>query len=448
MRILLVQARTFNPEMEGPIYPLGLIYVADALRGEHEVRIADLNVLPAGDDDLVAIAREYQPEVIGYSMRNIKVGRPGVEEEQVDLEPLTAPLRRLRQEIPGVPIVAGGCAFGLYSRVFMERMPEIDMGVVGEGENALPTLLRNLSDPAAVPGVVYRDGDAIVGGDAVALPADFPSLRAPGRHEAPLSGYGQREFAIGIQAKRGCAMRCLHCSDRFLTGDNLRRRDPVEIVDEIEDLIANHGMRSFQFVDQVFNVPAAHADAICAEMVRRGVRLRWTAWFTTRGLTEPFLRDAKRSGLASLQFSPDSTSDHVLETLRKSERREDLYEAARLAKRVGIPVSFSFFYPNPGETWRSSLQLFTFLARTKLSLRKLLWLHGRMIVRTRIYPKSDLHQLMIDEGMLPPDHDLVEPIYWEPEPFRTVEQGIQVVFRTIYDTRLRLKRLGLAKERH
>jgi anaerobic magnesium-protoporphyrin IX monomethyl ester cyclase len=447
VRILLVQARTFNPETEGPIYPLGLIYVAGALREDHDVRIADLNVLPGGDDDLVAIARDYQPEVIGYSMRNIKVGRPGVEEELVALDPLSTPLQRLRSEIPGVPIVAGGCAFGLYSRVFMERMPEIDMGVVGEGERAFPALLRNLGDPAAVGGVVYRDGDEIVGGETRAEPADFPSLSAPQRGEAPLHAYGEREFAIGIQAKRGCAMRCLHCSDRFLTGDSLRKRDPVEIVDEIENLVADHGIRSFQFVDQVFNVPAGHAEAICAEMVRRGLRVRWTAWFTTRGLTERFLRDARRCGLASLQFSPDSTNDHVLQTLRKSERREDLYEAARLAKRVGIPVSFSFFYPNPGESWRSSMQMFTFLARTKLSLRNLLWLHGRMIVRTRVYPKSDLHDMMVRDGMLPADHDLVEPVYWEPEPFRTVEQGIQVVFRTIYDTRLRLKRLGLARER-
>jgi len=447
VKVLLVQARTFNPEMEGPIFPLGLTYVASALTPEHAVEIVDLNLMPEGEDDLVERAREFEPDVLGYSMRNIKVGRPGVEEELVSIEPLVEPLRRIRAEQSDLPIIAGGCAFGLYARTFMEGIPQIDMGIVGEGEKAFPALLANLDDPASIDGVVYRRDGEIIGGDAVALPGDFPSFGPPDRSGTELEDYSSREFAIGVQAKRGCAMRCLHCSDRFLTGGRIRDREPTEVVDEIEELITHHGMCSFQFVDQVFNVPAGHAEAICREMVRRGLYVRWTAWFTTRGITESFLRDAKACGLASLQFSPDSTNDHVLKTLRKGERRKDLYQAARAAKKVGIPVSFSFFYPNPGESFRSSLQMFTFLARTKLSLGKLLWLHGRMIVRTRVYPHSDLHDLMVQEGQIPPDHDLVEPVYWEPEPFRTVEQGIQVVFRTVYDTRLKLKRLGLARER-
>jgi anaerobic magnesium-protoporphyrin IX monomethyl ester cyclase len=447
VRILLVQARTFNPEMEGPIFPLGATYVATALRPEHEVQIADLNTLPNGDEELVEIVGEFRPDVLGYSMRNIKVGRPGQEEEQVSLEPLISPLRRTREVFPDLPIVAGGCAYGLYAEIFMEQIPQIDMGIIGEGEQAFPALLEAMDDPSSVPGVVYRrDGEVIIT-DVIAQRPAFPDLPAPDRQGLDLDAYGTREFAIGVQAKRGCALRCLHCSDLFLTGGHVRSRSPEEVVDEVEDLIRNHHIQSFQFVDQVFNIPAGHAEAICAEMVRRGLKVRWTAWFTTHGLTEQFLRDARACGLASLQFSPDSTNDHVLRTLRKGETREDLKEAARLAKRVGIPVSFSFFYPNPGESLRSSIDLFTFLALTKVSLRNLLWLHGRMIVRARIYPHSQLHEMMVRDGKIPPDHDLIEPVYWEPEPFRTVEQGIQLVFRTIYDTRLKLKKLGLAKER-
>ena len=447
MKVMLVQARTFNPEMEGPIFPLGLAYMASALRPHHEVEVVDLNLLGGNSGALVRRIEAFRPDVVGYSMRNIKVGRPGVEEELVTLGPLSEPLRRIREAIPGIPIVAGGCAFGLYARQFMSQIPEIDMGIIGEGEAAFPTLLRSLDAPQDVPGVVYREDGQIRGIDHIADRPEFPAMPAPDRSGIPLGPYTDREYAIGVQAKRGCAMRCLHCSDRYLTGGSIRARDPVEVVDEIERLIVDQGMPSFQFVDQVFNQPARHAEAICKEMVRRGLWIRWTAWFTTRGLTEEFLRDARQCGLANLQFSPDSTSDHVLKTLRKSERRKDLYEATRLAKKVGIPVSFSFFYPNPGESLRSSLELFAFLARSKLSLRKLLWLHGRMIVRTRVYPHSDLQELMVEEGMLQPDHDLVEPVYWEPEPFRTVEQGIQLVFRTVYDTRLKLKKLGLARER-
>ncbi len=447
MKVLMLQAPTFNPEMEGPIFPLGIAYLSRALRPKHEVRILDMNVLPGGVEDLLREVEAFRPEVLGYSMRNIKVGRPGVEEQLVSLDPLREPLRRVREAYPGIPIVAGGCAFGLYSDVFMARMPMIDMGVIGEGEQAFPALLEHLDEPQVVPGVVYRDDGEVRGEESVGGRPDFPALDSPDRAGIELSDYTDREYAIGVQAKRGCALRCLHCSDLYLTGGQVRRREPAQIVDEIEALVRDEGVTSFQFVDQVFNLPESHAEAICDEMVRRGLRVRWTAWFTAHGVSERFLRTAQRSGLTSLQFSPDSTSDPVLRTLRKAERRDDLVDACRTAKRVGIPVSFSFFYPNPGETFRSSIELFVFLARMKLELGNLLWLHGRMIVRTRVYPHSELHEMMVRQGLLDADHDLVAPVYWEPEPFRTVEQGIQGVFRRIYDTRLTLKRLGLAKER-
>ncbi len=448
MRILLVQAPTYNPEMEGAIFPLGLAYLAGALRPAHDVHVLDLNL--AGDparalrDEVAATGAE----VVGYSMRNIKVSRPGVEEQQVSIDPLVEPLRALRAAHPSVRVVAGGCAFGLYARALMERLPEIDVGLVGEAERALPALLERLDEPWRLRGTVYRRDGRLVGGDEVAVPPDFAALPPPDRTGIPLAPYTAQEYAVGVQAKRGCALRCLHCSDLFLTGGRVRMRDPVEVVDEVEELVRGQGLQSLQFVDQVFNLPESHAMAICREMVDRGLRPRWTAWFTSRGVTEAFLREARRAGLTVLQLSPDSTSDEVLQALHKAERRQDLIDATRLAARVGVPVSLSFFYPNPRESLRSTLELATFLAARKLEMGSRLWLHGRMVVRTRVYPHSGLHEQMVAEGRIAADHDLIDPVYYEPQPFRTVALGIQTGLRLVYDVRLRLKRLGWIEPRH
>jgi len=447
LNIVLVQAPTYNPEMEGPIYPLGLSYLAGAVDPRHQVRIVDTNTLAPGREPLFQAVTEAQPDVLGYSIRNIKVGSPGIEEQQVSLEPLHQPLRWLRASFPEVPIVAGGCAFGLYARVLMERFPELDMGVIGEGEVAFPTLLANMDNPGSVQGVIYRQDGRICGEERTAQAPEFPSLSAPDRSAIALEPYERNEYAIGIQTKRGCAMRCLHCADLFLTGGKVRRRDPVAVVDELEQLIRERGLRSFQYVDQVFNVPQTHADDIVQEMLRRGLHLPWTAWFTSRGLDARFLRDARRSGLASVQLSPDSTNDHVLETLRKGESRRDLFNAARAAREAGVPLSVSLFYPNPGESLRSSLDILTFLARTKLRLGSLLWLHGRMVVRTRVYPHTELRDRMIQDGTLNEAHDLVEPVYYEPQPYRSIEAGVERGLKLGYDVRQVLKKMGLARQR-
>ena len=434
--------------MEGPIFPLGLSYLAAALRPEHQVRVLDVNTRTMGREAFVKEVTEIRPDVIGYSIRNIKVGSPGVEERQVSLEPLHQPLRWLKAALPDVPIVAGGCAFGLYARVLMDRFPELDMGVIGEGEVAFPALLAHLDDPGSVQGVVYREDGRMCGPEQTAQPPDFPSLAAPDRSTIAMGPYERNEYAIGVQTKRGCALRCLHCADLFLTGGRVRKRDPIEVVDEIERLVQDQGLRRFQFVDQVFNIPQTHADDIVQEMLRRRLDLSWTAWFTSRGLDARFLRDARRCGLASVQLSPDSTNDHVLQTLRKGESRRDLLNAARAAKKAGVPLSVSLFYPNPGESLRSSLDLITFLTRAKLRMGNLLWLHGRMVVRTRVYPHTELRERMVRDGTLSADHDLVEPVYYEPQPYQTIEAGIERGLKLGYDVRKVLKKMGLARQRH
>lgn len=447
MRILLVQAPTYNPEMEGAIFPLGLAYLATALRHDHRVRIVDLNLAEDPSRALLDAMAAHDAEVVGYSLRNIKVSRPGVEEQQVSIDPMIQPLRALRAAFPTLPIIAGGCAFGLYARPLMERLPELDMGLVGEAEIALPALLEHLDEPWKVRGAVYRRDGELFGGDTVATQPDLAALPAPDRRGIPLAQYTTEEYAVGVQSKRGCALRCLHCSDLFLTGGQVRMRDPLEVVDEIEELVRGRGLSSFQFVDQVFNLPLSHAQKICTEMIDRGLRPRWTAWFTSCGLTERFLRDARRAGLTVLQLSPDSTNDQVLQALHKPDRRRDLVEATRAAARVGIPVSLSFFYPNPQESLRSTVDLVRFLMARKLEMGPRLWLHGRMVVRTRVYPHSELHEQMVREGEIPAEHDLIDPVYYEPQPFRMVARGIQTGLRGVYDLRLRLKRLGWIRSR-
>ena len=67
MRILLVSPNTLT--VPYPVYPLGLDYVAGAVAARHQVRIADLNVETY--ESLEEIVKDFSPEIIGISCRNI-----------------------------------------------------------------------------------------------------------------------------------------------------------------------------------------------------------------------------------------------------------------------------------------------------------------------------------------------------------------------------------------
>jgi len=60
--------------------------------------------------------------------------------------------------------------------------------------------------------------------------------------------YTDVPFTIGVQTKRGCVLKCIHCSDRYLLGENLRLRNPGVVVDEIEQLVKESGVKTLIFV--------------------------------------------------------------------------------------------------------------------------------------------------------------------------------------------------------
>ena len=131
MRVLLVQAFTaLDMEL---VYPIGLAYLASHLEG-HEVDIFDLNLHRDKPFEVLEDAlKEFRPDVVGISLRNMKVGMPGYQGD--DFGPQQDTLEVIKRVCPGVRVVAGGTAFSLYAEAMMKRVPAIDMGVWGEAEH-------------------------------------------------------------------------------------------------------------------------------------------------------------------------------------------------------------------------------------------------------------------------------------------------------------------------
>ncbi len=439
MRVLLVQAFTaIDMEL---VYPIGPAYLAAHLDG-HQVRIFDVNLhrdrpYAALEDEL----RAFQPEVVGFSLRNMKVGMPHLHTD--DFEPQRKAVETVQRVAPGVPVIAGGTAFSLYSEAMMQRLPGLSCGVWGEAEERLPRLLERLDRPWEVPGVYYRrDGQVRYSGDPGR--ADFRKLRPPRRDLVPLAPYAESSFvSIGVQAKRGCQLRCLHCSDTFLAGSTVRMREPRSVVDEMELLVKEHGIHQLFFCDQAFNIPVSHALAICREIVARKLELRWSAWFNEQRATLPdeLLIWLKRAGCGLLSFSPDHVDDGMLARLDKNFTSADLRYTYRAAKEHGLDVEYSFFLNGPGENLRSLSRIFSFLARARWHLGPGLRTFSLLLMQPiRIYPHTRLHALAVEQGLVDARDDLIEGRFWNPAPMSHVVRGIQGGLKLAYQGRSALRK--------
>lgn len=441
MRVLLVQAFTaLDMEL---VYPIGLAYLAAHLDG-HEVAIFDLNVHREQPfEALEAELRAFQPEVVGISLRNMKVGMPGLYTD--DFQPQQDTIERIKAVCPGIQVIAGGTAFSLYAEAMMKRVPGIDLGVWGEAEHRFPELLQKLDRPREVKGVYYRDESGEIAYTGAPPPVDFLALARPRRDLVPHAPYAESSFvSVGVQAKRGCALRCIHCSDTFLLGHNIRMRPAKDVVDEVQEIAEVHGVRQLFFCDQIFNIPVSHAVAICEEIVRRDLDVQWSAWFNEHRKTLPdeLMVALKEAGCGLLSFSPDHVDDRMLKNLDKNFRHSDMLYTIEVAKKHGMDVEYSFFLNSPGEDLRSIGAIIKFLARAKIELGPQLRMFTLLLMQPiRIYPHTRLAELAREQGIIPADHDLIEGQYWNPGHLQYVVKGIQSGAGALYRARRRYQQL-------
>ncbi|MBF0539581.1 MAG: cobalamin-dependent protein, partial [Nitrospirae bacterium] len=325
MKVLLVQSYLGGADKDEPpdraIFPLSLACLKASLT-RHEVRVFDTNLHTEPHEGLRQLLRQFSPDVVGISIRNIDSTNKS--ESVFYYAYLKQTLDVIRATTTGARVVAGGAGFSIFARQIMEAEPRIDYGVLLEGELVLPMLLDNLNDPSVVPNVFYRRDGQVCYSVNGSTP-DFDALPLPERSGMAIERYG--EGAVGVETKRGCPLGCVYCVYGFLNGKRMRLRPHHRVVDDIQRLVEDFGVTQFTFVDSIFNVPLKHAEDICNELLRRKIAVKWSAWFSEKNLTRHFLELAVRAGCSNIIFSPDGFSDNCLRQLGKNITMRDILSA-------------------------------------------------------------------------------------------------------------------------
>ncbi len=395
MKILLVQAFLGRFEEGGAVYPLGLSYIAAALK-EHDVQIFDPNTSESPYDELKERIASFHPDVVGISLRNIDTTQ--VRDPFYYFKTLQPTVRLIKVSNPSIKIIIGGAGFSMFARKIMERVPEIDFGVYLEGDETIPELISKLDGPEDVKGIFLRKGSTVVFTGQRPFP-DLARLPMPRRDLVDIRKYDHPVYTnIGIQTKRGCPLRCAYCSYPFLNGRKVRTRPVEQIVDEIEYLVRDLNIKRFMFTDSVFNMPEQHAENICREIIRRGLKVQWSAWLNVKGLSEHMLKLALDAGCTNFSFSPDAASNPSLRAMGKDFTEEDIFTVIRMFKKTpGVRVEFNFFCTPPAQDFIGVLKVIRLFLIVNLSFM------GRGAVNliwVRIEPDTAIHDAAIREGII------------------------------------------------
>ena len=396
-RVLLISSNRCDHPY--PVFPLGLAHLDTALRrAGHVTRLLDCQVPGEALEDVLV---EFRPDVVGVSLRNVDDVQ--LESRQTYFGDAVSLCQAVRQTC-NRPIVLGGSAFS----IFPDRLLVLtgaDYGIHGPGEVAFPRLIAALAagaDPTAIPGLVYRRGLRIVINPRDADNAAF--LGSVERSPQLVEYYLRHSSMLNIATQRGCGLPCCFCTYPLIEGRENHRRPPEAVADELA-AIQRQGAKHVFIVDAVFNLTNDHVSDICEAILRRGVTLTWSCFLRPKHLTAGLMTLMARAGLTHIEFGADSFCDEVLVEYGKRFTFADILHSTEVARAARVHYSHFVICGGPGETTET---LQTGFANSRRLTGAIIFAFGGM----RVYPGTALFVRAQREGMLTPDADLLDLVYY------------------------------------
>lgn len=278
--------------------------------------------------------------------------------------------------LPSCKILWGGPEVSFCAEQTLASNPFVYAVLCGEGEEALPALIRRLDDPNGLPGVLYRVPGGIAGDSTYQCIPDLSLLPSPYTPEMCAAVAGRIAY---YESSRGCPFSCAYCLSSAVEGV---RYFPLERVKRELRLLSAAGARTLKFTDRTFNAYPARSAELLDFLIREtgdtcihleiGADLIDERWFR-------LLADAP-PGKLRLEAGVQSTNPRVLADVARSSDVGQLLENLKKILSLGnICVHADLICGLPGEDFASFRRSFNDLYALRpheLQMGFLKLLHG------------------------------------------------------------------------
>ncbi|MDT8975129.1 B12-binding domain-containing radical SAM protein [Paenibacillus sp. chi10] len=287
--------------------------------GEFDVDIAEYTIK---DPVMNIVSDLYQrePDVIGFSCYIWNI------EETIKV------VNMLRKVRPEIRIVLGGPEVSYDTKEWMERLSDVDFIVMGEGEETLLHLLREIESEGKyhfVFGVAYRNkqGEVVINPPRPKL--DLNEIPSPHRFAEDIPSLGKR--VVYFETSRGCPFSCQFCLSSIEVG--VRYFDIERTKADILYLIDN-GAKLIKFVDRTFNIKRDYAMEMFQFLIEnhRGCVFQFEI---TADIMRPevldYLAEHAPPGVFRFEIGVQSTNDPTNELVK---RRQNFTKLTRTVMKV------------------------------------------------------------------------------------------------------------------
>ena len=338
----------------------------------------------------------------------------------------------------------------MLSGVHVSALPErtlkeeaVDFVCEGEGPYTILELMPLLqkggaSDFSKVPGLWYRgEQGEILSNDPAPLIDDLDKdLPSVAWDLLPMDKYrahnwhcfghlDQRQPYAVIYTTLGCPFKCSFCCINAPFGKpSYRYRSPEKVVEEIDLLVKNYGVRNIKFIDEMFVLTMKHVGAICDLLAERDYRLNIWAYARVDTINADILVKLKKAGVNWLALGIESASSYVRDGVQKKTSLEEIKKTVRMIQAADINIIGNYIFGLPDDTIESMQETLDLAIDLNCEFANLYC--------AMAYPGSGLYQMAVDNGWRLPDRWSAFSQHARdtlPLPTKTLEAGQVLAFR-------------------
>jgi anaerobic magnesium-protoporphyrin IX monomethyl ester cyclase len=321
--------------------PFGIIQLAAYL--EREIKDIDIEVLDCtaqnlGWNEIEKEIASFNPDIVAASafatcnvyliLRTLEIAK------KIDPEILT---------------ISGGQYFTATVQESLEKYPEIDVIVRGEGEETLKELVKNHNEKlkfTGIAGLSFRHNGKIIHNEDRPLIKDLHDLPYPGYHFvkdlvhkyhfAAMAGM-DAPYAL-VEGARGCSHNCTFCTQWKHWGGVWRLKTPERIADEIEFCYNEYGSRFIWLTDDDFG-PGKRANVLADELLKRNLKdlMLFFQWRCDDVIKHKHvLPKLRKAGLYWVMVGVESPRESTLKDFRKEINAQQAVKTIGLLKENDI----------------------------------------------------------------------------------------------------------------
>jgi len=395
--IVLVQPRMgiWDDLRSNPAIPLGLLHSANLAAREFDTCIIDRRLSANWKADL---RKNVGPETLLVGFSVYSSGE------------MIADNLEMSEEVRGLtdaPVVWGG----VHNSIDPESTiscPNIDIIVIGEGEETLLELARALknSEPLDnIKGIWYKKDGRVYRNpmrEFINL-EDMPEIPY---HLVDVQSYMplfQGRKCLYFQSSRGCINKCSYCYNIPFNHCTYRYQSASKTSERLRYAVDKLGAEDIYFVDDnFFLVP--ERDRLIAEYIKDlGItwQIQGVDMLQIKNLDDDFMKLLRDSNLRKVGVGVESGNYRIRSLLKKPDRMEDIEYVIRRLVDHDISVIVNFMSGIPTETKEELKESIEFMLKLLEINPEKLW--SPPVINYWPFPKTPLFSLAEKEGFKKPE---------------------------------------------